>query len=48
MTCATTPPPDGGTSHLGVAQLESEPWRATADAGLLIDEIDRWRAGRGR
>ena len=33
---------------LGVAQLESDPWCGTVDARLLIDEIDRRRAGRGR
>ena len=32
---------------LGVAQLESDPWCGTVDARLLIDEIDRRRAGRG-
>jgi hypothetical protein len=33
----------------GFAQLESEPWRDTVFASLLlIDEIDRRRVRRGR
>jgi hypothetical protein len=32
-----------------IAQLESEPWRGTVDASLLLsDEIDRPRLRRGR
>jgi hypothetical protein len=49
---ASNPNLDPGTPRarggLGVARLESEPWCGTADASLLIDEIDRRRAGRGR
>ena len=47
-------PPVGALTLLqdpgyGFAQLESEPWRGTVGARLLlIDEIDRGRVRRGR